>query len=67
MSDWGATHSGVATAEGGMDMNMPGGLGVYGLFPQAGSVWGGNLTNMVNNGTLPESRVDDMIIRIMTP
>ncbi|KAF2658662.1 glycoside hydrolase family 3 protein [Lophiostoma macrostomum CBS 122681] len=67
MSDWGATHSGLATAEGGMDMNMPGGLGMYGLYPQLGSVWGGNLTAAVNNGSLPESRVDDMIIRILTP
>jgi beta-glucosidase len=30
MSDWGATHSGVASIEAGLDMNMPGGLGPYG-------------------------------------
>jgi beta-glucosidase len=30
MSDWGATHSGVASIEAGLDMNMPGGLGAYG-------------------------------------
>ncbi|KAL5342479.1 glycoside hydrolase superfamily [Aspergillus crustosus] len=67
MSDWGGTHSGVASIEGGLDMNMPGGLGAYGQTPQAGSFFGGNVTLAVNNGTVPESRIDDMIIRIMTP
>ena len=31
------------------------------------SFFGGNVTSAVNNGTLDESRVDDMIKRIMTP
>lgn len=31
MSDWGATHSGVASIESGLDMDMPGNLGTYGL------------------------------------
>jgi len=34
MSDWGATHSGVASIEAGLDMNMPGGLGAYGYVAQ---------------------------------
>jgi beta-glucosidase len=67
MSDWGATHSGVASIESGLDMNMPGGLGPYGLYPKAGSFFGGNVTSAVKNGTIDESRVDDMIVRIMTP
>ncbi|KAL4862485.1 hypothetical protein BDV12DRAFT_207188 [Aspergillus spectabilis] len=67
MSDWGGTHSGVASIEGGLDMNMPGGLGAYGQTPQAGSFFGGNVTRAVTNGTVEESRIDDMIIRIMTP
>ncbi|KAF4552311.1 Glycosyl hydrolase family 3 C-terminal domain-containing protein 6 [Elsinoe fawcettii] len=67
MSDWGATHSGVSSIEGGLDMNMPGGLGLYGLVRQGPSFFGGNITLAVNNGTVPESRIDDMIIRIMTP
>ncbi|KAJ5408302.1 Glycoside hydrolase family 3 [Penicillium cosmopolitanum] len=67
MSDWGGTHSGVASIEGGLDMNMPGGLGAYGLSPEAGSFFGKNITYAVNNGTVDESRVDDMIVRIMTP
>lgn len=68
MSDWGATHSGVASMEGGLDMNMPGGLGSYGFtYKDVGSFFGGNVTAAINNGSIPESRVDDMIHRIMTP
>ncbi|KAH7317084.1 beta-glucosidase [Stachybotrys elegans] len=67
MSDWGSTHSGVSSIEGGLDMNMPGGLGGYGMNWKAGSFFGGNITRAVNNGTVPVERVDDMIIRIMTP
>ncbi|KAL5356253.1 putative beta-glucosidase G [Aspergillus floccosus] len=67
MSDWGGTHSGVASIESGLDMNMPGGLGAYGMVPEAGSFFGGNVTQGVRNGTIDEARVDDMIIRIMTP
>jgi beta-glucosidase len=47
MSDWGAVHSGVASVEGGLDMNMPGGLGNYGTATGVGSYFGGNITSMV--------------------
>lgn len=68
MSDWGATHSGVAAIKAGEDMDMPGGLGEYGEYPAGGaSYFGGNVTLAVNNATLDVSRVDDMILRIMTP
>ncbi|PTB35142.1 uncharacterized protein TrAFT101_002327 [Trichoderma asperellum] len=67
MSDWGGTHSGVASIESGLDMDMPGGIGPYGLYRQEGSFFGGNLTSAVNNKTVDETRVDDMIVRIMTP
>jgi beta-glucosidase len=67
MSDWGATHSGVASIEAGLDMNMPGGLGPYGTNFGGPSFFGGNVTLGVNNGSLAVSRVDDMVIRIMTP
>ncbi|EMD64788.1 glycoside hydrolase family 3 protein [Bipolaris sorokiniana ND90Pr] len=67
MSDWGATHSGVASIEAGLDMNMPGGLGAYGLNFGVPSYFGGNITLAVNNGTVNESRIDDMVLRIMTP
>jgi len=67
MSDWGAVHSGVASIEAGLDMNMPGGLGAYGMAFGAPSFFGGNVTLAVNNGTVDVARVDDMIVRIMTP
>lgn len=67
MSDWGATHSGVASIEAGLDMNMPGPLGYYGMAWGSGSFYGGNVTAAVNNGTVDQARVDDMIVRIMTP
>ncbi|KAF4541774.1 Beta-glucosidase 1 [Lasiodiplodia theobromae] len=64
MSDWGAVHSGVATIEGGLDMNMPGGIAFTTPSP---SYWGENATLAVNNGTIPESRLDDMVLRVLTP
>ncbi|KAE9369026.1 glycoside hydrolase family 3 protein [Stipitochalara longipes BDJ] len=67
VSDWGGTHSGLSSIEGGLDMDMPGGLGLYGLAGGPPSYFGGNITTAVNNGSLDTSRVDDMITRIMTP
>ncbi|KAH7312929.1 putative beta-glucosidase M [Rhexocercosporidium sp. MPI-PUGE-AT-0058] len=55
MSDWGAQHSGVGSALSGMDMVMPSAL----------AFWGGNLTLSVTNGSVPESRLDDMATRII--
>ncbi|KAL2133974.1 hypothetical protein VTI74DRAFT_1277 [Chaetomium olivicolor] len=66
MSDWGATHSGVSAIHAGLDMDMPGGSGLYGM-KWGTSLFGGNVTAAVNNGTLDAARVDDMIVRIMTP
>jgi beta-glucosidase len=67
MSDWGGTHSGLSSIEGGLDMDMPGGLGQYGFQIWEKSYFGGNITSAVNNGSLDTSRLDDMITRIMTP
>ena len=67
MSDWGGTHSGMSSIEGGLDMDMPGGIGPYGGDPGPLSYFGGNVTIAVNNDTLDISRLDDMIVRIMTP
>jgi beta-glucosidase len=64
MSDWGATHAGVAPILAGLDMNMPGGIA---FTETAHSYFGGNLTMAVNNGSVPIERVDDMVRRIMTP
>lgn len=68
MSDWEATHSGIPSIMAGLDMNMPGGIS----FGSTGSgtppsYFGGNVTIAVNNGSLPVTRLDDMIARIMTP
>lgn len=64
MSDWGAVHTGNATIQAGLDMNMPGGIG---FTESQHSYFGGNVTQLVNNGSLPVERVDDMCRRIMTP
>jgi hypothetical protein len=58
MSDWQATESTISAITG-LDMTMPGDI----LFNSGDSYFGGNLTAYVNNGTIPEDRVDDMAIR----
>ncbi|KDR78187.1 hypothetical protein GALMADRAFT_94735 [Galerina marginata CBS 339.88] len=60
MSDWSAQHS-TMSAVTGLDMTMPGDI----TFSSHTSWWGPNLTAFVNNGTIPESRVDDMATRIL--
>ncbi|KAE8130674.1 glycoside hydrolase superfamily [Aspergillus pseudotamarii] len=70
MSDWGGLHSGVASALAGMDMDQPGFIEpMTPLHNQTGlsSYFGWNITSAVRNGTLVETRLDDMIKRIMTP
>jgi beta-glucosidase len=62
MSDWDAQHSGVASAYAGLDMTMPGDTN----FNSGQSFWGTNLTVSVLNGTVPQWRLDDAAIRIMT-
>ena len=64
VSDYGAVHAGVATANAGMDMNMPGGDTAFTTRP---SLWDTNLVNAVNNGSVAESRVNDMVLRVLTP
>ncbi|KAJ4289861.1 hypothetical protein N0V90_011194 [Kalmusia sp. IMI 367209] len=54
VSDWGAHHSGVASANAGLDMVMP-----------DGGYWGKNLTEAVNNGSVNAGRLDDMATRIL--
>ncbi|RPD58566.1 hypothetical protein L226DRAFT_536965 [Lentinus tigrinus ALCF2SS1-7] len=60
MSDWGAHHSTLA-AVAGLDMSMPGDIS----FGSGTSWWGANLTAFVENGTIAESRVNDMAERII--
>ena len=53
-SDWGATHSTVASANAGMDMQMP-----------DDSFFGAALKQAVQNGQVAQSRVEDMVSRIL--
>lgn len=60
-SDWLAQRSGVASALAGLDMSMPG----DGLRWQDGkSLWGGELTKSVLNGSVPMERLNDMVLRV---
>ncbi|KAI1407528.1 glycoside hydrolase family 3 protein [Hypoxylon sp. FL1857] len=56
MSDWNALHAGYEAALAGMDMVMP----------NSDGFWGANLTESVNNGSLPEERLDDMATRTIS-
>lgn len=62
MTDWAAHQSGVSSALAGLDMSMPGDI----TFDDGMSFFGTNLTIGVLNGTVPEWRVDDMAVRIMS-
>jgi len=53
VSDWGAQHAGVAAALAGMDVAMPSG----------DAFWGPYLVDAVNNGSVAETRIDDMVVR----
>jgi beta-glucosidase len=55
MSDWGATHDGVAAAKGGLDLEMP-----SPTFMNRET-----LLPAINNGTLPISVLDDKVRRIL--
>jgi len=54
-SDWGATHSTVHAANAGLDMQMP-----------DASFFGAPLSQAVQAGQVPASRLDDMVSRILT-
>ena len=60
MSDWSAQHSTIS-AMTGLDMTMPGDV----VFDSGTSYFGANLTAYVENGTIPEARLDDMATRIL--
>jgi beta-glucosidase len=55
MSDWGATHSTVASANAGLDMEMPN-----------SEYFGTPLASAVAAGAVAASRVEDMALRILT-
>ena len=54
-SDWGATHSTVASANNGLDMEMPG-----------SDFYGTALTNAVSSGQVSQATIDDHVRRILT-
>jgi len=54
ISDWGATHSTVKAAMAGLDMEMPG-----------DEYFGEALKKAVQAGEVPQSRLDDMVRRIL--
>ncbi|KAK2626464.1 hypothetical protein QTJ16_003639 [Diplocarpon rosae] len=61
-SDWLAQRSGVASALAGLDMSMPGdGL----RWADGESLWGAELSKAVLNGSLPVSRLNDMVTRVV--
>jgi beta-glucosidase len=53
MSDWDATHSTAAAANAGLDQEQP------------DSNYFGSLKQAVQNGSVPQSRLDDMVHRIL--
>ncbi|KAK8052256.1 beta-glucosidase 1 [Apiospora rasikravindrae] len=60
MTDWNAQHTTELSANAGLDMTMPG--SDY----NGGSVlWGPKLASAVSSGRVPQSRVDDMVRRIL--
>ena len=62
LSDWQATHSGVSSILAGLDVTMPGDI----VFDDGHSYFGPNLTIAVLNGTVPQWRLDDMVVRILS-
>ncbi|KAF3767348.1 family 3 glycoside hydrolase [Cryphonectria parasitica EP155] len=60
MSDWDAQHTTVASAVNGLDMTMPGSDYSGGTI-----LWGPQLLSAVQSGQVAESRVDDMVTRIL--
>ncbi|KAK0208537.1 glycoside hydrolase family 3 protein [Desarmillaria ectypa] len=60
MSDWQATHS-TGSINFGLDMTMPGDT----FFGSGISYFGPALVSAVNQGTVPEARIDDMATRIL--
>src|SRR6202046_4024286 len=60
MSDWGATHSTVASVDAGLDMNMPGGAG-FGTDYYSASALQAALTA----GQITQAQIDNMVYRIL--
>jgi len=59
MSDWGANHSTVASADAGLDMEMPGGVGTDTEY------YGPSLQTAVEDGQVSMSTLNEMVSRIL--
>jgi len=55
MSDWGATHDGVAAVNAGLDLEMPSGANMNAA----------NLNPAINSGIVQSSAIDDKVRRIL--
>ncbi|MDR7085408.1 beta-glucosidase [Aeromicrobium panaciterrae] len=66
MSDWGAHFTTADAANAGLDMEMAGD-GYAGISQAQPAKWGPKLKAAVEDGSVPQARVDDMIRRIATP
>lgn len=62
MSDWNGQMSGVLSANTGLDMSMPGDIGMDG---GKTSYWGPALVEAVKNGSVSAARMDDMAQRVL--
>ena len=59
MSDWGANHSTVASANAGMDMEMPGGVS------NTPEYYGPALQSAVQSGQVSTATLNDMVSRVL--
>jgi beta-glucosidase len=66
MSDFFATHSGVNSANGGLDMNIPGDIDNAAI-GTGNSYFGSRLVEAVTNGSVSMSRMDDMVTKTIIP
>jgi len=66
VSDWFANHSTVQSANAGLDLEMPGGNTIFGSPAPVPESFGAALKAAVQSGAVPESRLNDMVRRILT-
>ncbi|KAF2466875.1 beta-glucosidase [Lindgomyces ingoldianus] len=69
VSDWFATHSTVGSANAGLDVEMPGRMIKIGnLLPANAPIYfGENLLQAVAGGNVSMERLDEMVIRVLSP
>ncbi|KAI9686472.1 MAG: hypothetical protein M1820_010608 [Bogoriella megaspora] len=60
LSDWAAQHTTTGSANAGMDMTQPGDN-----FGDNNFLWGQALSNAVSSGQVQQSRLDDMVRRVL--